>query len=383
MNTYIYLDNAATTRLDSEVLAAMMPYLTDKYGNPSSIHALGRQTRAAIEQARKQVARCINASLGEVFFTSCGTESNNMALIGAVRDWGVRHIITSKIEHHCVLHSSQWLGKTSNVQVHYLPILPNGHIDLERLAALLQQLKSEPKIVSLMHANNEIGNLLDLPLVSQLCQQYNAYFHTDTVQTIGYYPIDVQKTHIDLLSGSAHKFHGPKGVGFIYINSNHHISPLILGGSQERNMRAGTENVHNIVGLGKAIELAYQTLPQTQAHITQLKTHLIGRLQNEIADVVFNGDATNLDKTHYKIVNAAFDSTAENASLLLLNLDIEGICASGGSACSSGVDVGSHVLEAIDPTNERTNIRFSFSKYNTIEEIDITVDKLKHILKHK
>ena len=264
----IYLDNAATTRLDADVLAAMMPYLTERYGNPSSIHALGRQTRAAIEQARKLVARCLNASVGEVFFTSCGTESNNMALNGAVRDWGVRHIITSKLEHHCVLHSSQWLGKTTDVQVHYLPVLSNGHLDMQHLADLLKQLQTESKLVSLMHANNEIGNLLNLDLVSQLCQQYNAYFHTDTVQTI-----DVQKTHIDLLSGSGHKFHGPKGVGFIYINNNHHISPLLLGGSQERNMRAGTENVHNIVGLGKAIELAYQTLDQTQAHITQLKTH--------------------------------------------------------------------------------------------------------------
>jgi cysteine desulfurase len=377
----IYLDNAATTRLDADVLAAMMPYLTERYGNPSSIHALGRQTRAAIEQARKLVARCLNASVGEVFFTSCGTESNNMALNGAVRDWGVRHIITSKLEHHCVLHSSQWLGKTTDVQVHYLPVLPNGHLDMQHLADLLKQLQTEPKLVSLMHANNEIGNLLNLDLVSQLCQQYNAYFHTDTVQTIGYYPIDVQHTHIDLLSGSGHKFHGPKGVGFIYINNNHHISPLLLGGSQERNMRAGTENVHNIVGLGKAIDLAYQTLEQTQAHITQLKTHLIKRLQTEIPNVLFNGDALNAQQSHYKIVNAAFAHQSESASLLLLNLDIAGICTSGGSACSSGVDVGSHVLEAIDPTNERANIRFSFSKYNTLDEVDITIDKLKQILR--
>lgn len=377
---HIYLDNAATTALAPEVLSTMMPYLSTYYGNPSSIHHLGRQTRTAIEQARKQVARAINASVGEIFFTSCGTESNNMALHGAIHDWGVQHIITSALEHHCVLHTAQHIARTQAVQLHYIPLLPNGHLNLSALTQLLQHLAEQPKLVSLMHANNEIGNLLPLHTVAQLCCQYGAYFHTDTVQTLGYYPIDVQQTPIDILSGSAHKFHGPKGVGFIYLNRQRAaIRPLLLGGSQERNMRAGTENVHNIVGLGKAITLAYQHLPHTHAHISHLKQYMLQQLRATFSDVCFNGD-TDPQQSHYKILNAAFANQQQQANMLLLNLDIAGICTSGGSACSSGVDVGSHVLEAIDPTNDRMNIRFSFSAYNTIAEIDHTIAQLHQIL---
>jgi cysteine desulfurase len=374
----VYLDNAATTRIDERVLNTMLPYLQDLYGNPSSIHAAGRQVRAAIEKARKTIAAHLNASTSEIYFTSGGTESNNMALSGAVRDLGVKHIITSPLEHHCVLHRAESLQKYRQIQVHFVQHLPNGNLDLEYLDNLLLQLGTNtPKIVSLMHGNNEIGNLLNLEAVAKICLQSQAYFHTDTVQTFGYYPINVQEMPISFLSGSAHKFHGPKGVGFIYVNSQNNIKPYLWGGAQERNMRAGTENVSGIVGLGKAVEIAYQDLETNRAKILDVKNYLINRLRTQIPNVQFNGD---VEQGAYKVLNVSFPPNPHN-DLLLFNLDIAGICASGGSACSSGADAGSHVLNALQIDPNRANIRFSLSKYNTNEEIDFLMDKLAQIFK--
>lgn len=375
----IYFDHAATTPLAPEVIEEMLPYMQEFYGNASSIHAMGRKSRTAIERARKIIAGHLNASIGEIFFTSCGTESSNMALTAAIRDLGVKHIISSPIEHHCVFHTIDTLEKYGSVQKHSVQLLPNGHIDLQHLEELLQSLQIGPTLVSLMHVNNEIGNILDLETVSSLCEQYGAFLHSDTVQTWGFQQIDVQKTKVHFLTGSAHKFHGPKGIGFIYINSDHPVQPMLFGGSQERNMRAGTENVYGIVGMAKAFDLAYANLEENQAHILGLKNKMMAALQAEIPDISFNGDAAG--NSSYKILNVAFPPSS-NADLLLLNLDIAGICASGGSACSSGVDKGSHVLQALQGEDSTTvNVRFSFSRYNTEKEVDIVVGKLKEILK--
>jgi len=375
----IYLDNAATTALAPEVLETMLPFMTDNYGNPSSIHALGRKSRTAIEKARKIVANHLSASVAEIFFTSGGTEATNTALYGAVQNLGVKHIISSPIEHHCVLHTLGALSKQQYVKVHYLPLMPNGIIDLEALEHLLSRFQGQEKtMVSLMHANNEIGNLLPLQKVSDLCKQYDALFHTDTVQTFGYYPFNLSTLHLDFITGSAHKLHGPKGVGFLYINGKHKIDPFIHGGSQERNMRAGTENLYGIVGLGTATELAYQNLNTDQAHITSLKTYMRQQLREHFPMISINGDTES--NTHYKILSICIPADL-SADLLLINLDIAGICASGGSACSSGVDVGSHVLQALNVHPDSVNIRFSFSKYNTLSEIDFTIQTLKRILK--
>jgi cysteine desulfurase len=372
----VYLDNAATTQLDKEVLDEMLPYLTGFYGNPSSIHAYGRQARAAIEKARKTVSKYLNASTSEVFFTGSGTEGSNMIIKGAVHDLGVKRIISSRIEHHCVLHSVESMGR-EGVKVDYAELDDKGHINYANLEALLQS-ANERTLVSLMHANNEIGTLLDLNRVAELCAKYGAYFHSDTVQTMGYYPFDLQKTKIHFLTGSAHKFYGPKGVGFVYINGGAAIKPLLEGGSQERNMRAGTENVAGIVGLGKALELAGAALEEHRVHISGLKKYMLHRLQEEIAGVAFNGDISE-NGSNYKVLNVSIPPN-QKAEMLLFNLDIAGIAASGGSACTSGSEKGSHVLEGIKADPNRRGVRFSFSKSNTVEEIDYVVATLKSLL---
>lgn len=369
----VYLDNAATTPLAPEVLEAMMPYLKEHYGNPSSIHGFGRTTRAAIEKARKSVAQALNASTGEIFFTSGGTESNNMVLRCAVEDLGVTDIITSPIEHHCVLHSAQDLDKRGKARIHYVQLQENGHIDYDHLASLLQVIKGKT-LVSLMYANNEIGNLLDVDRVAAMCTQHNALFHSDTVQAICHYPIDVQSTKIHFLSGSAHKFHGPKGIGFLYINSEAMVKPFITGGSQERNMRAGTENLYGIVGLGEAIRLGYENMDNHKKHIEHLRQYFMETLRQSIPGVTFNGDAEG--RSLYTVLNVSFPPS-DKASMMLFNLDIAGIAASGGSACSSGSDVGSHVMQALGVDPDSVNIRFSFSYQNTKEEIDYVVAQLK------
>ncbi len=372
----IYLDNAATTSLDKEVLDAMMPFLTDRFGNPSSIYSYGRETRMAIEQARKTVAKILNAHPAEMFFTSGGTESSNTAITAAVRDLGCKHIITSSIEHHATLHTVEYLDKIDAAKVSYVKLLPNGHVDLDDLEKLLAS-TYEKTLVTLMHANNEIGNILDINAVGELCKLYNAIFHSDTVQTVGHYPIDLRSTPVHFITGAGHKFHGPKGVGILYINENVRINPYIHGGGQERNMRAGTENLYGIVGFAKALELADKNYETDSAHIGTLKYYMHDELRRHVPGVSFNGDV--LGESLYTVLNVSFPKT-EKSEMLLFNLDINNICASGGSACTSGADAGSHVIRAINNNPNQIAVRFSFCKHNTKDEIDKVILKLKELI---
>jgi len=372
----IYFDNAATTALDSRVLDAMMPYLTERFGNPSSIYSYGRETKLAVEQARKSIATLLNAHPGEIFFTSGGTESTNTAISGAVRDLGCRHIITSPIEHHATMHASEFIHHADGVKLSYVKLLPDGHIDLNSLEELLKN-SSEKTLVTLMHANNEIGNLLDIHAVGELCKKYNAVFHCDTVQTVGHYPIDLKKIHVHFINAAAHKFHGPKGVGMLYVNEDIKIRPLVHGGAQERNMRAGTENIYGIVGMAKALEIALEGLEEDSRYIKDLKMYMAARLQEEIPGIDFNGDWNG--QSLYTVLNVCFPKN-QKTEMLLFNLDINGICVSGGSACSSGASTTSHVIAAINPDKAQIPVRFSFSKENTKEEVDDVVEKLKELV---
>jgi cysteine desulfurase len=369
----VYLDNAATTPLDKEVLNEMLPFMTEHFGNPSSIHSFGRKTRAAIEEARKKVAKLLNVSPSEIFFTSGGTEADNMAIHGSVYDLGVKHVITSKIEHHAVLHAVEKLAHDKVIKLSFVNLTPEGHVDLKHLEELLQT--NERSLVSLMHANNEIGNLLPLKEVSELCIKYNSIFHSDTVQTMGHYDIDLSRVKVHFVTCAAHKFHGPKGVGFLYINGEIKVNPFIYGGAQERNMRGGTENLYGIVGLAKALEIALRDVKEHQAYIQELKSYMIEELKKAIEGLEFNGACTT--NCLYTVLNVRFPHT-KDAEMLLFNLDIAGIATSGGSACSSGSDVGSHVLRQLNFDHTRPSVRFSFSKYNTKEEVDYTISKLKN-----
>ena len=372
----IYFDNAATTPIDKEVVNEMMEAMQDLYGNASSIHAEGRKARASIEQARKKVAQYLGASIGEIFFTSGGSESNNMVLKGAVRDLGVQRIISTPVEHHCNLHSFGAIKKQwPEVEITMLPIDEKGLPDLDELKKLIAD-KSKKSLVSLMHSNNETGSMIDLEEIAETCEAADVLFHSDTVQTIGYFPFDLSKTRISFISGSAHKFYGPKGVGFVYINSDNIIQPMIHGGGQERNMRAGTESIHNILGLAKAMELAYENLEERRSYVEEIRSYMKTRLIQEFDDIHFNGPETG---GHYKVLSVSFPPSPR-AELLLLNLDIAGISVSGGSACTSGADAGSHVMEAIHGDSPRKTIRFSFSHHNTKAEVDVVLEKLKEIL---
>ncbi|MCC7400380.1 MAG: cysteine desulfurase [Chitinophagaceae bacterium] len=372
----IYLDNAATTPLDKEVLEAMLPYLTEKFGNPSSIYSYGRETRLAIENARKSVARLLNAHPGEIFFTSGGTESNNAAILSATRDMGCRHIITSPIEHHAVLHTVEHYDHENIVTCSFVKLFPDGHVDLNNLEEQLASRK-ERCFVSLMYANNEIGNLLDIEATGNLCKKYNAIFHSDCVQAVGHYRMDLRNTPVHFISASGHKFHGPKGAGLLYVNDNIKVEPFIFGGGQERGMRAGTENLYGIVGFAKALELAIEDLEKDSRYISSVKTYMIGKLRSNISGVQFNGDAEG--QSLYTILSVSFPKT-ERSEMILFNLDINNICASGGSACSSGADQGSHVIRAINNDPNLVTVRFSFSKYNTKEEVDTVVEKVKELI---
>jgi cysteine desulfurase len=375
--TKIYLDNAATTPLDPEVFDAMVPYLKEHFGNPSAIHGFGRKTRAAVEQARRSVARLLNCTPGEIIFTSGGTEADNMVLQCAVRDLGVKHIITSPIEHHAVELTAEAIGHEGAATIHWLRLHPDGQPDLAHLEELLKTTKGQGVLVSLMHANNEIGTRIDLEAVGALCRRYGALFHSDTVQTMGHYRFDLEALPVDFITCAAHKFHGPKGSGFLYARNGAGMKPLILGGSQERNMRAGTENIYGIVGLAKAMEVAYRDLEEHQRHVQGLKDLMKHRLQEEVPGVGFNGDPG--PNSLYTVLNVRFPDDGRS-EMLLYNLDIEGIACSGGSACSSGSNKGSHVLAALYPERPGANIRFSFSRFNTNEEVERTVEVLKHIL---
>lgn len=368
----VYFDNAATTSLDHEVFESMKPYMLEHYGNPSSIHSHGRQAKTAIEHARKKVAELLNAAPSEIFFTSGGTEADNTAIRCAIRDLEIKHVISSKIEHHAVLHTVKAIEK-EGVKVSYVTLDRDGHIDYIHLEELL---KNNPHtLVSLMHANNEIGNLLNLEKVRDLCKEYSALFHSDTVQSMTHYPYNMSKLKLDFAVGSAHKFHGPKGIGFLYINQETKIFPFIHGGAQERNMRGGTENVCGIVGLAKAMEVAHHEMEAHRKHIETLKTQMIQKLTNTIDGVAFHGASADLNQSLYTILNVCLPPSDEN-DMLLFNLDISGISASGGSACSSGSDLGSHVLAELNRDPMRGAIRFSFSKYNTAKEVDYVVQQL-------
>lgn len=376
----IYLDNAATTALDPEVFEAMKPFMLNHYGNPSSIHSHGREVRAAIEKSRRTIAELLNTSPSEIFFTSGGTEADNTALRCSIEQKGIKKVLTSKIEHHAVLHTLQHLEKAGHIELDYVPLDASGSVELDALKEWLS--KNANSLVSLMHGNNEIGNILDIEEVSWLCKQYGAVFHSDTVQTMAHYNHNLQEIKAQHIVGAAHKFHGPKGVGFLYINNEHKIHPFIHGGAQERNMRGGTENVYGIVGLAKAMEIAYRDMEEHQNHIQGLKDRMIQKLKAKVEGVAFNGLCADQDKSLYTVLNVCLPPS-DMSDMLLFNLDIKGISASGGSACSSGSDVGSHVIAELGKASERPNVRFSFSKYNTAEEIDKAVDALAEIYDQK
>jgi cysteine desulfurase len=373
----IYLDNAATTPLDKDVMNEMVYVMENYYGNPSSIHGQGREVRTLLEKARKTVAGLLNVVPAEIFFTSGGTEADNTAIRSGIPAFGIRHVITSKLEHHAVEHTLDMLLKQGTIDnISFVDVDAQGTVDYEHLEALL---KNNPRsFVSLMHANNELGTLTDIERVGDLCEQYNAIFHCDTVQTMGHYRHDLKKLKAHFVVCAAHKLHGPKGVGFLYVNHSVKISPMMFGGAQERNMRGGTENVYGIVGLAKALENAYTHMEEHQTHIQGLKDYMIERLTAEIPGIQFNGDIAP-ENSLYTVLNVSFPEM-DMADMLLFNLDINGISASGGSACSSGSNIGSHVLNGINADPNRPSIRFSFSKYNTKEELDFVVEKLKPLV---
>jgi len=374
----IYFDNAATTPLGSEVQAVMIEVMQNDFGNPSSIHSQGRKARTLIEEARKTVANCLNCSPGEIFFTSGGTEADNMAIRKSVEDLGVKNVITTRIEHHAVLHTSEELEAKNKIKVHYVDLLSDGHINYVHLEELLQS--NSNSLISLMHANNEIGNLLDIDKVAELAAKYGALFHCDTVQTVGHLPLDMANRKFDFIAAGAHKFNGPKGVGFIYIRNSAKIKPMLTGGTQERNMRGGTENIYGIVGLAKALESCVKNLENDKKHISEIKEYAKTRLQETIEGISFNGDC--IGNSLYTILNVCFPSDID-ADMLIFKLDIAGISVSGGSACSSGTSVGSHVLKALYGEVMRPSVRFSFGKQNTKEEIDYLISILPDLLKRR
>ncbi len=371
----IYLDNAATTPLDKEVMQLMISVMETHYGNPSSIHAHGREVRTLVEKARKSVANLLNTAPSNIFFTSGGTEADNTAIRCAIEDFQIKHAITSKIEHHAVVHTLEMLEKKGLIKLSFVNINSKGVIDYDHLEQLLQT--NERSFVSLMEANNELGTLTDIERVGDLCETYQALFHSDTVQTMGHYPHDLSKLKAHFVVCAAHKLHGPKGVGILFVNPSIKINPMIFGGSQERNMRGGTENVYGIVGLAKALEMAYEGMEKHHRHIQELKTYMMSEFKKAIPEIEFNGE-TGTHNSLYTVLNICFPKM-DMADMLLFNLDINGISASGGSACSSGSNIGSHVLTAIGADPERPSIRFSFSKFNNKTEIDYVVQKVKNI----
>lgn len=376
----VYLDNAATTQVRPEVITKMQDALQNCWGNPSSTHGFGRSAKTIVEQARKTIAKGLNASPSEIIFTSGGTEADNMILRSAVRDLQVKTIVTSKIEHHAVTHTAEELEKEYGIALKYVDLDVDGMPNLVHLEELLKA-DASTKLVSLMHVNNEIGNLIDPNAIGALCKANGAYFHSDTVQSIGHYEWDVQKTPIDFLAAAAHKFHGPKGIGFAYIRKNSGLKPLIFGGAQERGHRAGTESFHNIVGLEEAFERAYADLDKDRAYVKDLKAYFIEQVQEEIPGCKFNGLSGDLNKSTYTLTNVRLPMEQEKAMMLLFHLDLKGIACSKGSACQSGSTMGSHVLRELLSEDEikKPSVRFSFSVYNTKEEIDYVIGVLKEL----
>ncbi|HLP56193.1 MAG TPA: cysteine desulfurase family protein [Fluviicola sp.] len=371
----VYLDNAATTPVAPEVAEAMIPYLMNEFGNPSSTHFYGRQAKGVIETSRRTVAKLLHCSPSEIIFTSGGTEADNMALTTAILSLGAKRIISSPIEHHAVGHTIEALVRDHGVQIVWLDTDGKGNIDLKQLESYLKE--PIPTLVSLMHANNEIGTLLPIQQVSALCRQYGAWFHSDTVQTMAHYAFNLQELDIDFITCAAHKFHGPKGVGFLYVNKNVKAEAFIHGGAQERGLRGGTENLYGIVGLAKALELANTDIEEHQHHVQELKSYMIAQLQEKLPGVAFHGEIDPA-KSLYTVLNVCLPAT-EKSGMLLFTLDLKGVACSGGSACSSGSNKGSHVLEGIGADNSRPNARFSFSRYTTKAEIDFALEQLVSI----
>ena len=370
----VFFDNAATTPMAPEVIDVMTDIMKNHYGNPSSQHSFGRATRSIIETSRKKIANFLNTSPGNIFFTSGGTEADNMAIKCGIKDHNITHAITSKLSHHAVLHPLEELEKSGVIKLSYVEVNEKGQVSLSNLKELLE---SHPRtFVSILHANNEIGTIQDITAIGDICKEHNAIFHSDTVQTMAHYRYDLQKINVDFIAASAHKFHGPKGIGFVYISDNIKISPLLSGGSQERNMRAGTENLIGIAAISHAMEIAYENMEEETEYIKGVKSHMIAELKKYIPQVKFNGMCDDIDNSLYTVLSCSFPETPM-AEMLLFNLDIKGIACSGGSACTSGSNKGSHVIEEIIPNSKRPSVRFSFSKYNTKEEVDYVVDVLK------
>lgn len=371
----VYLDNAATTAIRPEVAQEMMKVLTEEYGNPSSTHSFGRSAKVLLETARKSIAKQLNATAQEIIFTSCGTEADNWILRSAVKDLGVIRIITSKVEHHAVLHTVEALQKEYAIQVDYVKLNADGTIDFTHLSELLDQgLKT---IVSLIHVNNETGTILDLERTGRICKQYGAYFHSDTVQSIGKMEMDLQALPVDFIVASAHKFHGPKGVGFAFVRKNTGLQPLLYGGEQEKGLRAGTEGIHQIVGMAKALELAYLNLESERNHVTSLKQYLTDKLKTTFPGAMINGG----ENGFYNIVNVLLPFSDDKTAMILFHLDMKGIAVSRGSACQSGSVKPSHVLAEIlsEADVKKPSLRISLSHYNTNEDIDLLVSALQTI----
>ena len=378
---HIYLDNAATTCVRKEVSDKMASVLRSYYGNPSSTHSFGRSSKSILEKCRKNIASFFNVKPSEIIFTSGGTEADNLVLRSAVLDLKINHIITSKIEHHAVGHTVNYLKDNFNVKISYVRVFPDGKIDYSHLDEILSK-NNLKALVTLMHINNEIGTILDLNRVSKICKLHGALFHSDTVQSIGHYPLDLSKINIDFLAASAHKFHGPKGIGFAFIRNGIGIKSIITGGSQERGYRSGTESLHDIVGLNESLKISYERLEIEKAHISEIKSYFINKLNHEIPGVKFNGSLNNLKDSTYTLVNVCFPVDIKKSPLFLFQLDLNGIACSKGSACQSGSDSGSHVLNEIltDDDLKKPSIRFSFSCFNTKNEIDSLVKVLKDII---
>ena len=376
----VYFDNAATTKVRGEVIDDISNVLKDCFGNPSSTHSFGRSAKSYIETSRKSIAKILNCQPSEIIFNSGGTESDNSILKCAVKDLGIKHIISSKIEHHAVTHTLDEL-ESQGINVYYVKLSENGNVDIDNLEHLLS-LNDEPKLVTLMYINNEIGNILDVESVSDLCRKYNSLFHTDAVQAVGHYKIDLESIKIDFLSSAGHKFHGPKGVGFTYINKSTKIKSFICGGPQERGLRAGTESVHNIVGMTKALEIAVENMEKEAKYVLSIKEHMINSLRKLFPDIHFNGESGNIKNSTYTILNVCFPLSNDKAAMLDFNLDLRGIACSKGSACQSGSSEGSHVLNEIQSENQKKfpSVRFSFSHNNKIEEVDYLIDTLKELI---
>ena len=376
----IYLDNAATTKVRKEVADSISLVIQNEYGNPSSTHSYGRSSKALVELSRKEIADILNVKSSEIIFTSGGTEGDNMIIRNCVNNLGVTHIVSSKIEHHAVTHTIDNLLLSKNIKVSYVEVFENGDINLDDLKDILKD-TTDKTLVSLMHINNEIGNITDINAVADICKTYDALFHSDTVQSVGHYDLDFEKIKVDFFVASAHKFHGPKGVGFAFVRQNSNLGPYITGGMQEKGLRAGTESVHNIVGMSEALKISINNLAAEKKYITGLKTYFIDEIENKIKNVKFNGNSADLISSTYTLVNVLLPVKRETGGLFMFKLDMKGIACSKGSACQSGSETGSHVLREIQDNidNDKVSLRFSFSIYNTKDEIDFVISQINEL----